>query len=50
LSAELVPLPEGHRYLGFIFARAERPEAVEQALRAAHRQLTFDIQPLTGGA
>ena len=48
-GAELVPLPEGHRYLGFIFARAERPEAVEQALREAHRQLTFDIQPLTGG-
>jgi hypothetical protein len=46
---ELVPLPEGHRYLGFIFARAERPEAVDLALREAHRRLTFDIQPLTSG-
>ena len=33
---ELVPLPEGDRYLGFLFARADTPEAVEVALRAAH--------------
>ena len=36
---ELVPLPEGDRYLGFIFARAAAPETVEAALRAAHRRL-----------
>jgi biotin carboxylase len=40
---ELVPLPEGSRYLGFVFARAETPEAVEAALREAHRLLSFDI-------
>jgi biotin carboxylase len=40
---ELVPLPEGSRYLGFVFARAESPEAVEAALREAHRRLAFDI-------
>jgi hypothetical protein len=40
---ELVPLPEGDRYLGFIFARATTPEIVEAALRAAHRQLDFAI-------
>jgi biotin carboxylase len=40
---ELVPLPEGSRYLGFVFARAETPEAVEAALREAHRRLSFDI-------
>jgi biotin carboxylase len=40
---EVVPLPEGNRYLGFIFARGEQPAQVEDALREAHRQLTFDI-------
>jgi len=43
---ELVPLPEGWRYLGFIFARAETPEGVEIALREAHRRLTFVIRDL----
>jgi hypothetical protein len=36
---QLVPLPEGDRYLGFMFARAESPAAVEAALREAHAQL-----------
>ena len=40
---EVVPLPEGSRYLGFLFARAERAESVEKALREAHRRLRFDI-------
>jgi len=40
---ELVPLPEGASYLGFIFARAEEPAAVEDALRRAHAMLTFHI-------
>ncbi|PYP50624.1 MAG: biotin carboxylase [Gemmatimonadetes bacterium] len=40
---ELVPWPEGARYPGFIFARGRTPEAVEAALRAAHRQLQFVI-------
>jgi hypothetical protein len=38
-----VPLPEGDRYLGFLFARGPSPEAVEAALREAHRRLTFRI-------
>jgi biotin carboxylase len=37
------PLPEGDRYLGFLFARGETPAQVEQALRAAHRRLEVDI-------
>ena len=37
----LVPWPEGSRYPGFIFARGETPEAVEAALRMAHRRLQF---------
>jgi biotin carboxylase len=39
----VVPLPEGDRYLGFLFARGPSPEAVEAALREAHRRLTFQI-------
>ncbi|HMH51995.1 MAG TPA: ATP-grasp domain-containing protein [Candidatus Acidoferrum sp.] len=40
---ELVPLPEGWQYLGFIFARGESPGAVEAALRDAHARLSFEI-------
>jgi biotin carboxylase len=39
IGRPIVPLPEGDRYLGFVFARAETPEAVEQALRQAHARL-----------
>ncbi len=41
----LRPLPEGNRYLGFIFARADTPAAAEAALRQAHARLEFDIEP-----
>ncbi len=40
----LVPLPEGESYLGFIFARADTPREVENALRAAHQCLRFEIE------
>jgi biotin carboxylase len=43
VGQELVPLPEGWRYLGFIFARADSPDAVEAALRDAHARLVFTI-------
>ena len=36
-------LPEGSSYLGFIFARGETTEAVEQSLRTAHARLHFQI-------
>ncbi len=39
----VVPLPEGDRYLGFLFARAENPEGVEHALRTAHGHLEIVI-------
>ncbi|HYN14435.1 MAG TPA: ATP-grasp domain-containing protein [Terriglobales bacterium] len=42
-SQKLVPLPEGASYLGFIFARGESPEFVENALRRAHEKLRFVI-------
>ena len=41
---EVVPLPEGDRYLGFIFARGDDPAAVEAALREAHARLEVDIR------
>lgn len=40
---QLVPLPEGASYLGFIFAKRESPAAVEDALRTAHARLRFVI-------
>jgi formate-dependent phosphoribosylglycinamide formyltransferase (GAR transformylase) len=42
---EVVPLPEGKSYLGFLFARGREPGEVEAALRRAHRLLRFDIRP-----
>jgi biotin carboxylase len=43
VGQELVPLPEGWQYLGFIFARGETPQAVEASLRDAQARLTFEI-------
>jgi len=39
----LVPLPEGASYLGFIFARAATAAEAEKALRSAHTRLAFDV-------
>jgi len=43
-GAELVPLPEGHQYLGFLFARADSAAAVESALREAHARIAFEVE------
>lgn len=43
LGQELVPLPEGSSYLGFIFSRAGTPERAEAALREAHARLRFVV-------
>lgn len=40
VGQELLPLPEGASYLGFIFARGERAEA---SVREAHKRLSFKI-------
>ena len=45
LTRQVVPLPEGNRYLGFIFARGAHPDPVEEALRGAHKELVFEIEP-----
>jgi biotin carboxylase len=42
---ELVPLPEGSRYLGFLFSRSASPEEAERALREAHRRLRVVYLP-----
>ncbi len=39
------PLPEGDRYLGFLFARGDTPSLVEAALRRAHAKLAIVIDP-----
>ena len=43
---ELVPLPEGGSYLGFVFARADTAEEVEAALREAHACLRVVVAPV----
>lgn len=42
---ELVPLPEGGSYLGFVFARAPTAREVESALRDAHSRLRVVVAP-----
>jgi biotin carboxylase len=43
---QLLALPEGASYLGFIFARADAPALAERAVRDAHARLRFTIDPL----
>jgi glutathione synthase/RimK-type ligase-like ATP-grasp enzyme len=38
---EMLPLPEGSAYLGFLFFRGASPDKVERGLRAAHERLEF---------
>jgi biotin carboxylase len=41
---QVEPLPEGDRYLGFLFAKAPTPEEVEAALREAHARIEVVIE------
>jgi hypothetical protein len=43
-------LPEGDRYLGFVFARGSTPATVEKSLRRAHACLEVDIDIDDAGA
>jgi len=45
-GTELLPLPEGSAYLGYVFARGETPELVEGALREATGRLRIVIAPM----
>ena len=42
---ELIPLPEGNRYLGFVFARGDSPARVEASLRSALACLQVRVRP-----
>lgn len=43
---ELIPLPEGNSYLGFVFAKAPSFRQVEQALREAYACLNVVVAPM----
>lgn len=45
LGDTVQPLPEGNRYLGFLFARGDTIDEVEQTLRRAHALLELEIEP-----
>jgi hypothetical protein len=38
---QMLPLPEGSAYLGFLFFRAPTADEVEKGLREAHQRLHF---------
>jgi biotin carboxylase len=44
------PLPEGDRYLGFVFAQADSPDAVEASLRSAWASLDVRISASSSGS
>jgi biotin carboxylase len=46
VGEDVLPLPEGNKYLGFVFAAGDQPEAVVAALHQAHDALRFTIAPL----
>lgn len=43
IGKKVAALPEASRYLGFIYAKGDTPDEVEEALRRAHLVLSFDI-------
>ena len=43
INQAVLPVPEGDRYLGFIFAAGDTPEIVQAALQTAHRRLSIVI-------
>lgn len=43
IGTRVAPPPDGDRYLGFVFARAEDPETVEQVLRTAMDAIEIDV-------
>ena len=45
LGNELIPLPEGNQYLGYIFAESDTSAQVIDALNTAHDKLTIHVMP-----
>ncbi len=46
LGEDVLPLPEGNKYLGFVFAAAAHPDDVVAVLRKAGDAIRFTIAPL----
>ncbi len=44
IGHRVAPLPEGDRYLGFLFAKGDLPADVEASLRTAYSELEFTIE------
>ena len=44
LGEKVVQLPEGDRYLGFIFAISDEPSNTIKILKEAHGKLNFKIE------
>ena len=44
IGSEVLPAPDGDRYLGFVFARAVDPSGVLSGLRAAHEAITVIVE------
>lgn len=44
LGSRVAPPPDGDRYLGFVFARAQHPSAVESTLRAARDIVEVEVE------
>jgi glutathione synthase/RimK-type ligase-like ATP-grasp enzyme len=42
----VTPLPDGDKYVGFLFAKGDDPAFVEKALRDAHGCLSFQLDPV----
>lgn len=42
---EMLPLPEGSAYLGFLFVRAGSDDLVLKCLRKVHQRLSFVLSP-----
>ena len=49
VGREVVPLPQGNRYLGFAFASGFDPGQVEAALRAARDRIRVEIEDMDEG-
>lgn len=43
VGQKILPLPEGASYLGFVFARGDSADQVENSLRDAHGCMSFEI-------
>jgi hypothetical protein len=43
---ELIPLPEGNQYPGYVFAKGSTTQEVVTALRAAYARLKLVVAPV----